>query len=99
MGDPDEVATVPDPDADKPARTILEAKRYAMVERIGKGGMGEVLLAHDDQIGRDVAIKRMLDPNASARSHARFLREARIQGRLDHPSIVPVHEIGIDENG
>ena len=67
---------------------------YRVVERIGAGGMGEVWCAIDDRLGRDVAIKVMRkgrhDPNAIAR----FLREARVQGRLEHPSIVPVHDVG-----
>src|ERR1043165_7315891 len=66
--------------------------RYALGQRLGAGGMGEVVLARDDQIGRDVAIKRMrVEPTPAALT--RFLREAKIQGRLDHPAIVPVHEL------
>ncbi len=72
---------------------------YDIGEVIGRGGMGEVLAAHDRRIGRDVAVKRMRDPLPDAHATQRFLREARIQGRLDHPAIVPVHELGIDEAG
>jgi serine/threonine protein kinase len=72
--------------------------RYTLGELIGRGGMGEVMLANDQQIGRDVAIKRMRF-KPSAQGYARFLREARIQGRLDHPAIVPVHELSIDGDG
>src|SRR4051812_49670921 len=61
--------------------------RYTLGEVIGKGGMGEVLAAHDEQIGRDVAIKRMRRDQPNATATARFLREARIQGRLEHPAI------------
>jgi serine/threonine protein kinase len=61
--------------------------------------MGEVVNAHDRRIGRDVAIKRMRAADPSDASIARFLREARIQARLDHPAIVPVHELGIDTDG
>ncbi len=73
--------------------------RYRIVRRIGKGGMGEVMVAHDEQIGRDVAIKRMRAAAPTERQIARFLREASVQGRLEHPAIVPVHEIGRDEEG
>src|SRR5262245_60547293 len=73
--------------------------RYQLGEPIGHGGMGEVLSARDLQIGRDVAIKRMLAENPTERGVERFLREARIQGRLDHPAIVPVHEVGHDIDG
>src|SRR5665647_1872842 len=81
---------------DSPVNTLAA---YALGEVIGKGGMGEVVSAHDRRIGRDVALKRL---NADAPTEAdinRFLREARIQARLDHPAIVPVHELGRDANG
>jgi serine/threonine-protein kinase len=57
--------------------------------------MGEVWLAHDSRIDRDIAIKLMRgtsDPDSAAR----FLREARVQGRLEHPSVVPVHDLGTE---
>jgi serine/threonine-protein kinase len=73
--------------------------RYRVSRRIGKGGMGEVMGARDEQVGRDVAIKRMRKANPSERAIARFLREASIQGRLEHPAICPVHEIGRDTEG
>ena len=52
---------------------------------LGSGGMGEVWLAHDVRIDREIAVKMMRgrdDPDAVAR----FLREARVQGRLEHPA-------------
>jgi eukaryotic-like serine/threonine-protein kinase len=75
------------------------AARYVFGETLGQGGMGEVLSARDEQVGRSVAIKRLRDDRPSAQLLARFMREARIQGRLDHPSIVPVHEISSDQDG
>jgi len=72
---------------------------YALGEVIGRGGMGEVVLAHDLRIGRDVAIKRMREGATNEEAVARFLREAKIQARLDHPAIVPVHELGEDAHG
>ena len=72
---------------------------YDIGALIGKGGMGEVVAAHDLRIGRDVAIKRMRSAHPDAGQVARFLREARIQARLDHPAIVPVYELGIDGAG
>jgi eukaryotic-like serine/threonine-protein kinase len=72
---------------------------YNIGELLGEGGMGEVRLAHDAHIGRDVALKRMRHAEPSDDSVARFLREARIQARLDHPAIVPVHELGSDAEG
>jgi eukaryotic-like serine/threonine-protein kinase len=72
--------------------------RYVIGGRIGRGGMGVVMAARDQQLGRDVAIKRML-ATPSPTATARFLREATIQGRLEHPAIVPVHELGEDASG
>ena len=71
--------------------TLLE--RYRIGDVLGQGGMGEVLSARDEQIGRPVAIKRLRVENPSPEIMARFLREARIQGRLEHPAVVPVHEL------
>jgi serine/threonine-protein kinase len=72
---------------------------YAMGEVIGRGGMGEVLLAHDRRIGRDVALKRLLLATPNEDDRRRFMREARIQARLEHPAIVPVYEMGRDQTG
>ena len=73
--------------------------RYVIGEPLGQGGMGEVLLAHDTQIGRQVAVKRLLREHATPEAHWRFMREAQIQGTLEHPAVVPVHELGTDEDG
>ena len=62
-------------------------------------GLGEVVVAYDQRVGREVAYKRMRDLNAGNDALARFLREARIQARLDHPAIVPVYEMGKDSEG
>ncbi|HEY5924512.1 MAG TPA: serine/threonine-protein kinase [Kofleriaceae bacterium] len=67
--------------------------RYRIGDVLGQGGMGEVLSARDEQIGRPVAIKRLRVENPGPEVMARFLREARIQGRLEHPAVVPVHEL------
>lgn len=72
---------------------------YDFGDVIGRGGMGEVVRAHDRRIGRDVAIKRMRRSAQSPDATQRFLREARIQARLDHPAIVPVYELGLDASG
>ena len=76
-----------------------QGDRYRLGSALGRGGMGEVMTATDEMIGREVAIKRMLRANASERSMARFFREATVQGRLDHPAIAPVHELGVDLDG
>jgi len=71
---------------------LSEGDRYTLREMIGRGGMGEVWVADDRQIGREVALKIARD-TTDAEAVARFLREARIQGQLDHPAVVPVHEV------
>jgi len=83
----------------RPSEEMIAHDRYRIVEVLARGGMGEVLVARDDQVGRDVAIKRMRTAMPSDRAIERFLREARIQGRLEHPAIVPVHEIGRTRDG
>jgi serine/threonine-protein kinase len=75
-----------------------ERPRYAEVSPLGAGGMGEVTLVQDQDIGRKVALKR-LHANSDSSSLARFAEEVRIVGRLEHPNIVPIHDVGIDERG
>jgi serine/threonine-protein kinase len=93
------------------ARTVADAKytiiapamqstdRYKVGDPIGRGGMGDVLAAKDLLIGREVAIKRLRGTDVPDIMLERFMREACIQGRLDHPAIVPVHELGVDRDG
>ncbi|HET7219086.1 MAG TPA: serine/threonine-protein kinase [Vicinamibacterales bacterium] len=71
----------------------FESGRYSVIEKIGHGGMGTVYLAIDEELGREVAVKI---PNAidSARFQHRFQIEARALARLEHPGIVPIHDIG-----
>ncbi|MFN7698582.1 MAG: protein kinase domain-containing protein, partial [Deltaproteobacteria bacterium] len=73
--------------------------RYATVRELGKGGMGEVDLVEDRDIGRAVAMKRLLAGQSEPASLARFVDEVRTVGRLEHPNIVPIHDVGIDERG
>jgi serine/threonine-protein kinase len=68
--------------------------RYAEGAVLGVGGMGKVVLAHDARIGREVALKQLHpEHELGADDRARFLREAQVQGQLEHPSIVPVYDI------
>ena len=78
---------------------LAVGERYELGAPIGRGGMGEVLSAYDAQIGREVAIKRLQPDRTTPGALARFLREARIQGRLDHPAIPPVYELADDDHG
>ena len=70
--------------------------RYRYFDEIARGGMGVVLRAADEEIQREVAVKRLLDDSDSD-SKLRFIREAQITGQLEHPNIVPVHDLGLDE--
>jgi PAS domain S-box-containing protein len=69
--------------------------RYDLTNIHASGGIGQVWLARDHQLDRDVAIKELLPANMGhAKTVARFLREARLTGQLEHPGIVPVYELG-----
>ncbi|MFO0763006.1 MAG: serine/threonine-protein kinase [Byssovorax sp.] len=79
----------------------ITGPRYAAGALLGAGGMGEVRAVRDRRIGREVAVK-VLHPGADtlgAESRRRFLREARVQGQLEHPSIVPVYDLETDPRG
>jgi WD40 repeat protein len=71
--------------------------RYRLTRLLGRGGMGEVWQAHDDRIGRAVAVKIVTAAGVTDEALARFDREARIIGNLSGPSIVTVHDYGHDE--
>ena len=71
--------------------------RYQILEEVGHGSMGLVYRAHDPQIDRLVAVKVLRRDRITGKSFVnRFLKEARVIGRLSHPSIVTVHDIGQD---
>jgi tetratricopeptide (TPR) repeat protein/tRNA A-37 threonylcarbamoyl transferase component Bud32 len=74
--------------------------RYRCLRVHARGGLGEVLVAHDEELQREVALKRLQAAWADSRdSRRRFLREARITARLQHPGIVPVYGLVTDEHG
>ena len=73
--------------------------RYAPVRSLGRGGMGEVDLVEDRDIGRSVAVKRLLPEASGPAQLARFVDEVRVTGRLEHPNIVPIHDVGLDDSG
>jgi serine/threonine protein kinase len=87
-------------DLETPPEPLAFGQRYHEADLLGEGGMGVVQLCSDRLIGRDVAMKLMhpeIAEEASARQ--RFLREARLQGRLEHPAVVPVHDLGLTPDG
>jgi serine/threonine-protein kinase len=68
--------------------------RYGFTKIHAAGGIGRIWLARDRDLDRDVAIKELLPENAGhMKTVARFLREARLTGQLEHPGIVPVYEL------
>ncbi|WP_234022711.1 serine/threonine protein kinase [Sorangium cellulosum] len=74
--------------------------RYEVRSLLGVGGMGEVHFCRDRRIGRDVAMKVIrAEHQGDATLRHRFIREARVQGQLEHPSIVPVYDLGVDAKG
>lgn len=92
--------------------TIEHPGRYTIKGEQGRGGIGRVLIAFDEHVGREIALKELL-PDTSSKGTppatpespaspmrrtglavARFLREARVTGQLEHPGIVPVYEVG-----
>jgi serine/threonine protein kinase len=81
-------------------RLVTQGKpRYEHTRRLGEGGLGEVLGARDNDIDRDVAVKRLRPDVASPATLARFVEEVRTIGRLEHPNIIPIHDVGVDERG
>lgn len=86
------------PDAD--IALVSPEQRYTFRRPLGEGGMGEILLCRDRVIGRDVAMKVVLPEHAAhGEMRRRFVREARVQGQLEHPAIVPVYDFAVDQNG
>ena len=75
------------------------AGRYSLVREVGRGGMGAVWLAHDEALGRDVALKRIgMVPGADTTDLARAEREARLAARLSHPHVVAVFNLVVDDD-
>jgi len=73
--------------------------RYQTLEVLGRGGMGEVVLGRDHDIDREVALKYLHPERTEAAGLARFVEEIRTVGHLEHPNIVPIHDVGLDEQG
>jgi serine/threonine protein kinase/formylglycine-generating enzyme required for sulfatase activity len=86
----------------------LDQQRFLLEGEVGQGGMGAVLRIHDRFLNRRLAMKVLLE-RAEPRDEeerrlvnqllGRFLEEAQVTSQLDHPGVVPVHELGLDQNG
>lgn len=72
---------------------------YELVEIIGRGGMGLVYRARQVDLDRTVALKLIRTPHPRQEDALRFVVEAQVTGQIEHPNIVPVHEMGTDEKG
>jgi serine/threonine-protein kinase len=75
----------------------VQVGRYEILEIIGSGAHGRVARAHDPMIGRLVAIKLLPRELAQGTARQRFLQEARVVGQISHPSIITLHDMGIDD--
>jgi len=77
----------------------LSGTRYRLLERVARGGMGVVYAAEDEKLQRRVALKVLDVPGTEGDLASRLLREARVLARLEHPGIVPVHDVGTLADG
>ena len=77
----------------------FSSTKYTFVKELGRGGMGTVYLAVDSELDRLVAIKVLNTPEITDDLRNRMIREAQIIARLEHPGIVPVHDVGMLPDG
>jgi len=91
-----------------PRPTVIDSQRTLVVEErhryerdriLGEGGIGLVHRARDNDIDRPVAVKKLRAEQRDPASLARFVDEIRLVGQLEHPNIVPIHDVGVDEEG
>jgi serine/threonine-protein kinase len=80
-------------------RPDFSATKYGLIDEIGRGGMGTVYLAEDKELSRQVAIKVLHVVDVAPEIQRRMRREAEIIARLEHPGIVPVHDVGQLDDG
>ena len=104
------VTLAPTLDASRPAASarppreqsggLGQVGRFAVLREIGRGGMGRVVEARDPDLRREVAVKLLIDPSEVTEEQlTRFVIEAQITSQLEHPNIVPVHEMGVTAQG
>jgi tetratricopeptide (TPR) repeat protein len=88
------------PDGEAPTSVPARAGRYPVAGEIARGGTGAVLRARDPDLGRDLAIKVLLEAHQdNPQMQRRFVEEAQVGGQLQHPGVVPVHELGRFDDG
>jgi serine/threonine protein kinase len=101
----DECTTPHEPRVVESASGSLPAEGFTMVGRLvdarfhARGGLGEVLVARQEELDRPIALKRIRADRFHEAARLRFVREATITARLQHPGIVPIHGLGEDKDG
>ncbi len=94
-GADDTALTVTEPSTDEMPAPAVRGDRYQLFGEIARGGMGAVLRGRDPDLGRDLAVKVLLESHEDKPELVRrFVEEAQIGGQLQHPGIVPVYELG-----
>lgn len=84
----------------RPLMPLSEIARYQMLASVGQGAMGEVLLARDQFLHRQVAYKQILSNQAVGRAViSRFVKEAQITSQLTHPNIIPIYHLEVSADG
>ena len=81
----------------RPLRTF--ADRYDVLQTLSRGHFADVKLCKDRPFAREVAMKVLRSDIENASARWRFFREARVQGQLSHPAVVPVYDLGVDPSG
>lgn len=81
------------------ANPDFSSTKYTFVKELARGGMGTVYLAEDTELKRHVAIKVLNTPDVTGDLRNRMVHEAQIIARLEHPGIVPVHDVGVLPDG
>lgn len=77
--------------------THLQNGRYAVLKKLGEGGKGVVYKARDTVLNRVVAVKMLKSPMGGEEAYGRFMREAQAVGKLNHPNVVSIHDIGKED--
>jgi WD40 repeat protein/serine/threonine protein kinase len=81
----------------EPPLQVVSAEHYELGHEHARGGLGRIIVARDRRLERTVAVKELLE--VEERATRRFMREARLTAKLQHPAIVPIHEAGRWPNG
>ena len=77
----------------------LAGTRYVLLERVARGGMGLIYAARDEKLERRVALKVLDVEDRGGELARRLIREAQVLASLEHPGIVPVHDVGTLQDG